>query len=148
MDVLFECDLCQDPVILTSGPGRTREGAGGAFEIPSDFPTATCQNCGEIYLNSHEAELLDVATMRAELKEIDEAIASYWKGQRLDTIKWLVDRAGKQRISRWILSGNTTPSGKSLFICSMCGRTSIAPDKNCPEKDCAAREETFLATVR
>ncbi len=35
-------------------------------------------------------------------------------------------------MSRWVEIYATTPSGKTLFICNMCGRTSVAPDKACP----------------
>lgn len=34
---------------------------------------------------------------------------------------------------RWVALKKTSPSGKSLFVCTVCGRTSIAPDKRCPE---------------
>lgn len=37
-----------------------------------------------------------------------------------------------KRKCRWIPIKRTTPSGKSQFVCSICGRTSIAPDKDCP----------------
>jgi hypothetical protein len=33
--------------------------------------------------------------------------------------------------SRWELMRSTTPSGRRLFVCTICGRRSIAPDKDC-----------------
>ena len=36
-------------------------------------------------------------------------------------------------MSRWIPIYATTPSGKTLFVCVMCGRKSPTPDKICPE---------------
>jgi hypothetical protein len=35
-------------------------------------------------------------------------------------------------VSRWVELYATTPSGKTLFVCRMCGRTSPAPDRGCP----------------
>lgn len=35
--------------------------------------------------------------------------------------------------SRWFKLVKTSPSGKTLFVCLICGRESIAPDKRCPE---------------
>lgn len=34
-------------------------------------------------------------------------------------------------VSRWIEITATTPSGKALFVCRFCGRTSPIPDKGC-----------------
>lgn len=34
-------------------------------------------------------------------------------------------------MSRWILLHKTSPSGKSLFVCRMCGRITPAPSKTC-----------------
>lgn len=36
-------------------------------------------------------------------------------------------------MSRWVPIYATTPSGKTLFVCLMCGRKSPTPDKTCPE---------------
>jgi len=33
---------------------------------------------------------------------------------------------------RWRIITKTTPSGKAMFVCLSCGRTSISPDKTCP----------------
>lgn len=33
--------------------------------------------------------------------------------------------------SRWIMISETSPSGKQLFFCQVCGRVSQTPDKNC-----------------
>ena len=33
---------------------------------------------------------------------------------------------------RWVMLAATTPSGKTLFMCSVCGRISPTPDKRCP----------------
>ena len=41
--------------------------------------------------------------------------------------------------SRWSLAEETSPSGKTLFRCSACGRTSPTPDKTCPD---GCRERT------
>ena len=58
--VLFDCDLCECDVVLAGGPGRAREyRLGIVLAIPEDFPTATCQNCGETYLTGAEAEQLE-----------------------------------------------------------------------------------------
>jgi hypothetical protein len=35
------------------------------------------------------------------------------------------------RASRWVITGYTSPSGKILFRCGVCGRVSTTPDKNC-----------------
>lgn len=35
--------------------------------------------------------------------------------------------------SRWVELYATSPSGKTLFVCRMCGRISPTPDRNCPE---------------
>ena len=35
--------------------------------------------------------------------------------------------------SRWIEIYATTPSGKTLFVCKICGRKSPTPDKKCLE---------------
>lgn len=34
--------------------------------------------------------------------------------------------------SRWVVCAHTSPSGKTLFSCAVCGRESVAPDKACP----------------
>lgn len=34
--------------------------------------------------------------------------------------------------SRWRVLVRTTLSGKTQFVCLICGRVSIAPDKECP----------------
>lgn len=56
---------------------------------------------------------------------------------------------GEQKAhGRWLVLKTTSPSGKTLFCCRVCGRTSPTPDKSCkgyyvytlkPEihKDCA-----------
>lgn len=36
-------------------------------------------------------------------------------------------------MSRWIELYATSPSGKTLFVCRMCGRKSPTPDRTCPE---------------
>lgn len=36
-------------------------------------------------------------------------------------------------MSRWISLVATSPSGKTLFVCRMCGRISPTPDKECKE---------------
>ena len=35
--------------------------------------------------------------------------------------------------TRWKLMSKVTPSGRRLFLCGLCGRESIAPDKTCPD---------------
>jgi hypothetical protein len=35
-------------------------------------------------------------------------------------------------MSRWLELYATSPSGKTLFVCRMCGRVTPAPDKECP----------------
>lgn len=35
-------------------------------------------------------------------------------------------------LSRWAILKETTPSGKQLFLCRVCGRKSPTPDKMCP----------------
>lgn len=34
---------------------------------------------------------------------------------------------------RWLIISKTSPSGKAMFVCRSCGRTSVTPDKKCPE---------------
>lgn len=41
-------------------------------------------------------------------------------------------------MSRWVELYATSPSGKTLFVCRMCGRKSPTPDKAC-----GARPETY-----
>lgn len=36
---------------------------------------------------------------------------------------------------RWILAPYTTPSGKTQYLCTCCGRISVGPDKECPPRD-------------
>lgn len=57
-------------------------------------------------------------------------------------------------MSRWISLIATSPSGKTLFVCRMCGRTSPVPDKECREvpytahgisASCAVLEEAHRA---
>ena len=36
--------------------------------------------------------------------------------------------------SRWIELYATSPSGKTLFVCRMCGRISPVPDRTCPAR--------------
>jgi hypothetical protein len=38
----------------------------------------------------------------------------------------------EQNEQRWIVLLSTSPSGKTLFVCKVCGCKSIAPDKDCP----------------
>lgn len=45
--------------------------------------------------------------------------------------------------TRWIRIRNTTPSGKSLFSCVLCGRLSAFPDKACVAR-CELEEEKVL----
>ena len=33
---------------------------------------------------------------------------------------------------RWQILYRTSPSGKTLYVCTICGRSSATPDKNCP----------------
>ncbi len=35
-------------------------------------------------------------------------------------------------MSRWVVLYATTPSGKTLFVCRICGRKSPTPDRSCP----------------
>jgi len=37
----------------------------------------------------------------------------------------------------WVRLGETTPSGKTLFLCTECGRVSCFPDKKCPPRRCS-----------
>ena len=36
-------------------------------------------------------------------------------------------------MTRWVELYATTPSGKTQFVCRICGRKSVAPDRSCPE---------------
>ena len=36
-------------------------------------------------------------------------------------------------MTRWVELYATSPSGKTLFVCRICGRKSVTPDRNCPE---------------
>lgn len=57
-------------------------------------------------------------------------------------------------MSRWVSLVTTSPSGKALFVCRMCGRTSPMPDRDCGEPpkvaygssaSCAFLEEAHMA---
>jgi hypothetical protein len=57
---LFDCHLCECPVVLRGGPGRLYEFRSGMFlEIPGDFPTAVCSHCGENYLTTDDVNKLE-----------------------------------------------------------------------------------------
>ena len=49
--------------------------------------------------------------------------------------------------SRWIRIAQTSPSGKLQFVCAMCGRVSVTPDKTCQilngDKHCESLEEVW-----
>lgn len=49
---------------------------------------------------------------------------------RISALESIVDRLPKT--SRWVVSSETTPSGKTLFKCGSCFRLSVGPDKKCP----------------
>ena len=55
----FECDECDGTVILKNGPGRYYDSHRGRKQIPEDFPTATCDTCGQVYLRTSDAVALD-----------------------------------------------------------------------------------------
>ena len=40
-----------------------------------------------------------------------------------------------QHMFRWIPLHRASNSGKTLFVCRCCGRTSYAPDKDCPQPE-------------
>lgn len=40
-------------------------------------------------------------------------------------------RTMEDRKARWTILDETSPSGKTLFVCKVCGRVSVTPDKNC-----------------
>ena len=57
-------------------------------------------------------------------------------------------------MSRWVPLVATSPSGKTLFVCRMCGRMSPTPDKECKDPpfvahgsqgSCMLLEEVFAA---
>lgn len=53
---------------------------------------------------------------------------------------------------RWKLLPKTTPSGKSLFRCTICGRESPTPDKKCetfdrPYNQCEQTEKDILLAI-
>jgi hypothetical protein len=55
--------------------------------------------------------------------------------------------------SRWAPLQETSPSGKSLFRCTVCQRTSVAPDKTCEGQSCHRHDELvihryFLPSIR
>lgn len=45
---------------------------------------------------------------------------------------------GPEHGGKWIVLERFTRSGKRLFVCTVCGRLSVAPDKRC-----AGRTDTF-----
>lgn len=45
------------------------------------------------------------------------------------------------RVSRWVTLEKTSPSGKTMFVCTVCGRMSVTPDKSC--RTMADPEETW-----
>jgi uncharacterized protein with PIN domain len=62
-EILFHCDAnddCNGEVSMESGPERDYEIREGVyFQIPENFPTATCSECGEVYLDNEELEQLE-----------------------------------------------------------------------------------------
>ena len=58
----------------------------------------------------------------------------------------LAERDGKACGSRWEYLEETSPSGKNLYRCVICGRISATPDKECktladPDNRCAELEK-------
>lgn len=53
-------------------------------------------------------------------------------------------------MSRWRLLDRTTPSGKLLYECTVCGRVTPTPDKTCLRAGCgfASEEERAAAEQR
>ncbi len=77
-NVLFDCDYCEGPVTISTGPGRSHSFRSGVvLQIPEDFATAVCQSCGRVYLTSDEAAQLDrhfEARLAAECRELVDVI--------------------------------------------------------------------------
>ena len=51
---LFDCDVCDGPVVMRTGSGRTREYRKGIkLPVPDGFSIATCEGCGAEDRASH-----------------------------------------------------------------------------------------------
>lgn len=57
----------------------------------------------------------------------------------VDGIRWTIWAIGKgllatphARHASWHASNASTPSGKAIFICDVCGRESVGHEKYCP----------------
>lgn len=57
----------------------------------------------------------------------------------IDGVRWVIIPIGKgllaqpqARHASWHASESSTPSGKQLFICDICGRSSVGVEKYCP----------------
>jgi hypothetical protein len=58
-EVLFKCN-CNSDVLIINGLERKYEIREGIyFQIPENFPTATCSKCNEVYLDYEELEKLE-----------------------------------------------------------------------------------------
>ena len=78
----FECDECDGTVILKSGPGRYYDSHRGRKQIPEDFPTATCDTCGQVYLRTADAIALD--KIMDSWEETQSSLVVTWDAKHTD----------------------------------------------------------------
>jgi hypothetical protein len=75
----------------------------------------------------------EIDNLRDELAKVtserDAAVLWYRAAQQKGGLVVLNERPYP---SRWVPIVATSPSGKRLFVCGCCGRTSTTPDKECP----------------
>lgn len=65
---------------MATGPGRKREyRAGTILEVPVDHAIPTCEECGETYLTTAEAEALDVRLQQAHTEYCKRLVDSVRK---------------------------------------------------------------------
>jgi hypothetical protein len=58
--VPFDCDTCEGTVDMVTATGRYHEVRRNIYvKVPDDFPLATCDKCGGVYLTSGESEQLE-----------------------------------------------------------------------------------------
>lgn len=86
------------------------------------------------------------STVQYQLLSILDTSDDEWMGDAKGVGEWadligiveLKMSSNTPNLSRWKVLQEETPSGNTLFFCPECGRTSLAPEKECPQ---GCREE-------
>lgn len=116
-DILFECDRCDGPVMLKTGPGRRREFRQGiTLQVPEDFPIATCAGCGETYLTTSQAQRLDDLLKDELAAECRELVASVRRDADLTQKEVELACGVTPTYLSHVLSGKKQPSATLLRL--------------------------------